>query len=90
MHTHHALGCIASLTGETGTYQYMSPEMVRHEGYDCKTDVYSWGVMLVELVLQRSPFESLYLTPVQVGGVGCWEVLVCGVRESCVGQVVVS
>lgn len=44
----------------------MSPEMVRHEGYDSKTDVYSWGVMLVELVLQRGVYDSTYLSPVQI------------------------
>lgn len=54
------------LTGETGTYLYMSPEMIRHELYNSRTDVYSWGVLLVELVSQRVPYEDQRLTPLQV------------------------
>ncbi|CAL8463015.1 g2549 [Coccomyxa elongata] len=54
------------LTGETGTYVYMAPEMIRHELYTSKADVYSWGVLLAELISQRPPYEGLYMTPVQV------------------------
>ncbi len=53
------------LTGETGTYLYMSPEMIRHELYNSRTDVYSWGVLLVELIAQRTPYEDQHLTPLQ-------------------------
>lgn len=53
------------LTGETGTYLYMSPEMIRHELYNSRTDVFSWGVLLVELVTQRPPYEDQHLTPIQ-------------------------
>ena len=55
----------ATLTGETGTYVYMAPEMIRHELYTTKADVYSWGVLLAECLAQRPPYEGLYLTPVQ-------------------------
>ena len=54
------------LTGETGTYLYMSPEMIRHELYNSRTDVYSWGVLLVELITQKTPYEDQHLTPLQV------------------------
>lgn len=54
------------LTGETGTYLYMSPEMIRHELYNSRTDVYSWGVLLVELISQRIPYEDQHLNPLQV------------------------
>ena len=56
----------ATLTGETGTYVYMAPEMIRHELYTTKADVYSWGVLLAECLAQRPPYEGMYLTPVQV------------------------
>ena len=34
--------------------------------YDTRADVYSWGVLLAELLAQKPPYESMYLTPVQV------------------------
>ena len=55
-----------ALTGETGTYVYMAPEMIRHEPYTGKADVYSWGVLLAEVLAQRPPYDGMYLTPVQV------------------------
>ena len=60
----------ATLTGETGTYVYMAPEMIRHELYTTKADVYSWGVLLAECLAQRPPYEGLYLTPVQASPLG--------------------
>ena len=56
----------AELTGETGTYLYMAPEVVRHEVYDAKADVWSFGVLLCELASRAVPYASTYLTPVQV------------------------
>jgi hypothetical protein len=44
----------------------MAPEMIRHELYTSKADVYSWGVLLAECLAQRPPYEGMYLTPVQV------------------------
>lgn len=59
----------ACLTGETGTYQYMAPEMIRHEMYDTRADVYSFGVVLAEILSQKLPYADLYCTPVQVRSV---------------------
>ena len=50
----------------------MAPEMVRHELYTGKADVYSWGVLLAETLAQRPPYEGLYLTPVQASASGSW------------------
>jgi hypothetical protein len=44
----------------------MAPEMIRHELYTSKADVFSWGVLLAEVLSQRPPYEGLYMTPVQV------------------------
>lgn len=36
----------AVMTSETGTYRYMSPNVIRHEPYNAKADVYSFAVTL--------------------------------------------
>ena len=56
----------AELTGETGSYRYMAPEVFRHEPYDAKADVYSFGVLLNELLTGEEPYDERYLTPVQI------------------------
>ena len=46
------------LTGETGSYRYMAPEVFRHEPYNAKVDVYSFGIILFELLDGGVPFTK--------------------------------
>ena len=41
-----------------GTLEYMAPEIVGCEKYDCSVDVWSLGILLYELLMGHSPFSS--------------------------------
>lgn len=53
----------AEMTAETGTYRWMSPEMLEHKPYDHKADVYSFGITMWEVLTGDIPYAGL--TPLQ-------------------------
>ncbi|KAJ7006450.1 hypothetical protein NC653_005718 [Populus alba x Populus x berolinensis] len=51
------------MTAETGTYRWMAPEVINHLPYDQKADVFSFAIVLWELVTAKVPYDSM--TPLQ-------------------------
>ncbi|XP_060213665.1 serine/threonine-protein kinase STY13-like [Lycium barbarum] len=47
------------MTPETGTYRWMAPEMIQHRPYTHKVDVYSFGIVLWELITGMLPFQKM-------------------------------
>jgi serine/threonine protein kinase len=43
---------------KVGTPLYMSPEVIRNDGYDFKSDVWSLGCVIYELITFKSPFRT--------------------------------
>uniref|UniRef100_A0A0D3C0G7 Protein kinase domain-containing protein n=1 Tax=Brassica oleracea var. oleracea TaxID=109376 RepID=A0A0D3C0G7_BRAOL len=51
------------MTAETGTYRWMAPEVIEHKPYSHKADVFSYGIVIWELLTGHIPYA--YLTPLQ-------------------------
>lgn len=52
-----------SAKGFTGTYRWMAPEMIKEKHHTKKVDVYSFGIVLWELLTALIPFDNM--TPEQ-------------------------
>ncbi|XP_039144615.1 serine/threonine-protein kinase STY46-like [Dioscorea cayenensis subsp. rotundata] len=55
-----------ALTGRMGTYVYMAPEVIRSEPYTEKCDVYSFGIILNELITGERPYIEATLKPIEI------------------------
>lgn len=47
------------MSGETGSLRYMAPEVASTRPYNHKADVYSFGVILWELITRKKPYEGM-------------------------------
>ncbi|CAD5169063.1 unnamed protein product [Musa acuminata subsp. malaccensis] len=55
-----------ALTGEMGTFVYMAPEVIRCEPYTEKCDVYSFGIILNELITGEHPYIETSFGPAKI------------------------
>ncbi|KAH9776131.1 protein kinase domain-containing protein [Citrus sinensis] len=58
-----------SAKGFTGTYRWMAPEMIKEKRHTKKVDVYSFGIVLWELLTALTPFDNM--TPEQAAFAVC-------------------
>eukprot|EP00595_Chromulina_sp_UTEXLB2642_P000866 CAMPEP_0196766894 /NCGR_PEP_ID=MMETSP1095-20130614/32399_1 /TAXON_ID=96789 ORGANISM="Chromulina nebulosa, Strain UTEXLB2642" /NCGR_SAMPLE_ID=MMETSP1095 /ASSEMBLY_ACC=CAM_ASM_000446 /LENGTH=202 /DNA_ID=CAMNT_0042131757 /DNA_START=856 /DNA_END=1461 /DNA_ORIENTATION=+ len=60
------------LTGNTGTLRYMAPEVALGRGYNNTVDVYSFGIILWQVLKNKIPFKNMskkmYMERVVMGG----------------------
>lgn len=49
---------VYSMSGETGSLRYMAPEVAKKEPYNHKADVYSFGVILWEMLAGKKSFTG--------------------------------
>ncbi|MBA0648526.1 hypothetical protein Goklo_016226 [Gossypium klotzschianum] len=49
---------VYKMTGETGSYRYMAPEVFKHRKYDKKVDVFSFAMILYEMIEGEPPFSN--------------------------------
>ncbi|KAL1541498.1 Serine/threonine-protein kinase ht1 [Salvia divinorum] len=58
-----------SAKGFTGTYRWMAPEMIKEKHHTKKVDVYSFGIVMWELLTALVPFDGM--TPEQAAFAVC-------------------
>jgi len=56
-----------AMTAETGTYRWMAPEVINHQPYDNKADVYSFAIVLSELMTSKIPYTTMSPLQAAVG-----------------------
>ncbi|CAM6106557.1 unnamed protein product [Calypogeia fissa] len=48
-----------SMTLDSGTYRWMAPELISNKHFSVKADVYSFGIILWEIVTGLTPYEEM-------------------------------
>ncbi len=61
-----SLGNAIALSRPVGTIRYMSPEQLLGFEYGCADDIWSVGIMLIELWNQQYPFSTSSSSPIEL------------------------
>lgn len=59
------------MTAETGTYRWMAPEVIEHKAYDSKADIFSFGIVLWELITGKVPYAEHTALQVRMAAMHC-------------------
>eukprot|EP01017_Pseudomicrothorax_dubius_P036928 TRINITY_DN5350_c0_g1_i2.p1 TRINITY_DN5350_c0_g1~~TRINITY_DN5350_c0_g1_i2.p1 ORF type:complete len:129 (-),score=25.11 TRINITY_DN5350_c0_g1_i2:31-417(-) len=57
--TQSTWGMNDKMTGLMGTYHWMAPEIFDDKGYSIKADVYSFAIVLWEIICRETPYKSI-------------------------------
>ena len=47
----------SKLDRQIGTHWFMAPELIKSNKYDCKVDIWSFGIMLIEMIDGACPYS---------------------------------
>jgi serine/threonine protein kinase len=54
------------MTGQCGTFQWMSPEVMQSQRYTEKADVFSFGIILWEVLFRQVPYQGMNSVQVSI------------------------
>eukprot|EP01117_Protostelium_nocturnum_P019591 TRINITY_DN8537_c0_g1_i1.p1 TRINITY_DN8537_c0_g1~~TRINITY_DN8537_c0_g1_i1.p1 ORF type:complete len:438 (-),score=79.51 TRINITY_DN8537_c0_g1_i1:140-1453(-) len=56
----------ATTVADIGPIKWMAPEAILHKQYSTKSDVFSFGIMMYELISEKEPFKKLSIAEVAI------------------------
>eukprot|EP00455_Lapot_gusevi_P010603 TRINITY_DN14806_c0_g1_i2.p1 TRINITY_DN14806_c0_g1~~TRINITY_DN14806_c0_g1_i2.p1 ORF type:complete len:108 (+),score=23.34 TRINITY_DN14806_c0_g1_i2:114-437(+) len=54
------------MTGQCGTFQWMSPEVMQSQRYTEKADIFSYGIIVWEILFRQVPYQGMNSVQVSI------------------------